>query len=103
MSVLKKGNSDTKSLYNMSLLRAILEYGASCWDPYREGQINALDRVQKKAATFANHTNDSPWEVLAQLRKIAHLYPVESMHRSVGMESCRGQVTGTMTMLPARG
>jgi len=24
----------------------ILEYGSACWDPYREAQINALDRVQ---------------------------------------------------------
>ena len=26
-----------------------------------EGQINALDRVQKKAAEFANLTNNSVW------------------------------------------
>jgi len=71
MSALKKGNGHTTSLYNMPLLRAILECGASCWDLYREGQINSLDRVQKKAATFANHTNGSVWEILAQLRKIA--------------------------------
>jgi len=32
----------------VSLVRPILEYGAACWDPYREGQIRALDRVQKK-------------------------------------------------------
>ena len=37
---------------------------------YREGQINALDSVQKKAAKFANHTNDSVWGTLAQCRKI---------------------------------
>jgi len=49
----KKGNSGTKSLANTTLLRPILEYGAACWDPYREGQIFALDRVQKKAAKFA--------------------------------------------------
>ena len=55
----------------MSLLRSILEFAASCWDPYSEGQINALDRVQKKAATFANHTKDSVWEILVQRRKIA--------------------------------
>jgi len=71
MRVLKKGNSKTRSLYSMSLLSSILEYGASCWDPYREGQINALDRVQKKAATFVNHTNDSVWEILAQRRKMS--------------------------------
>jgi hypothetical protein len=30
-----------------------------------------LDCVQKKAAKFANHTNDSDWETLSQRRKIA--------------------------------
>jgi hypothetical protein len=55
----------------MSLVRPFLAYGASCWDAYREGQINALDRVQKKAANSANHTDDSVWETLAQRRKMA--------------------------------
>jgi len=60
----------------MSLVRPILEYGASCWDPYREGQINALDRVQEKSAKFANHTNVSVWETLVQQKKGARIYPV---------------------------
>ena len=59
MRILKKGNSNTKSLAYMSLLRPILEYAATCWDPYREGQIIALDWVQKKEAKFAHHTNSS--------------------------------------------
>ena len=50
MWIVKKGNSNTKSLAYMSLVRPILEYGAACWDPYREGQMSASDRVQKKAA-----------------------------------------------------
>jgi len=33
----KMGNSSTKSLDYMSLLGPILEYGAACWDLYREG------------------------------------------------------------------
>jgi len=49
MRILKKGNSNTKRLAYMSLVRPILEYGAVCWDPYREGQISALDRVQKES------------------------------------------------------
>ena len=49
----------------------VVEYGAACWDPFREGQINAVDRVQKKAAKFVNLTNISNWETLAQWRKIA--------------------------------
>jgi len=53
----------------MSLARKILEYGVSCCDPTKEGQINALDRVQKtldrvqkKTPKFANRTNDSSLE-----------------------------------------
>jgi hypothetical protein len=45
MLVLKKGNTYTKSLAYMSLVCPILEYGASCWDLNRDGQINALDHV----------------------------------------------------------
>jgi len=71
MRILKKGNSNTKSLAYMSLVRPILEYGAACWDPYRERQITALDRVQKKAAKFAYHTNSSNWETLASRRKLS--------------------------------
>jgi len=66
--VLKKGNRYTKSLAHM-----ILEYRSACWDPCIEGQINALNRVQKTAAQFTNHTKDSEWETLAQCRMIACL------------------------------
>ena len=55
-----------------SLVRPILEYGAACWDPYRECQINALDRVQKRAAKFAQNTGLG-WESLAQRRKTARM------------------------------
>ena len=62
-----------ESLGCMSLICPILEYGTSCWGPYREGQINALGRVQKKAAKFANHTNHPFWGTLAQLKNIARI------------------------------
>jgi hypothetical protein len=71
MQILKKGNSNTKSLAYMSLECLILEYGAPCWDPYRKGQINSLDRVQKKAAKFAHHKNSPIWETLASRRKLS--------------------------------
>jgi hypothetical protein len=73
MRVLKKGNRNTRSLVYTSLVRPILEYGAAWWDPHREGQINELDRVQRKAAKFANLTNASDWDTLAQRRTVARL------------------------------
>jgi hypothetical protein len=52
MNILKKGNSNMKSLAYMSLVYPILEYGALYWDLFMEGKINALDWVQKKSAKF---------------------------------------------------
>ena len=73
MRVLKKGNWNTKRLVYTSLVRPILEYGSVCWDPCREGQIKALDRVQKRAAQNSNRAKDSDWETLAQRRTMARL------------------------------
>ena len=72
MRVLKKGNRNTKSLAYTSLVCPIFEYGAARWDPCR-GQINALDRVQQKAAQFTNRTKDSECGTLARRRTTAHL------------------------------
>ena len=73
MRIVKMGNKNPKSLAYTPLERPILEYGAACWDPYRECQISALDRVQNKAARFAHHSGGSDWESLAQRRKIARM------------------------------
>jgi hypothetical protein len=69
-----KANSSTKSIAYMSLVRLILEYWAACWNPYKEGQINALDWVQKRAPKFAHHTNDSNWKTLAQRKHTQRMY-----------------------------
>ena len=73
MRKLKKGNSNTKSLTYRSFVRQILEYGTACWDPYREGQIRALDRVQKRAARFAQNSNRRNWETLTSRRKLLRI------------------------------
>ena len=73
MRTLKKGKSSSESLAYTTLVRPILEYGAACWDPYREGQIYALDRVQRRAGKFAYHTNESNWETLTQHIKLSHV------------------------------
>ena len=73
MHILKKGNNNTKRLAYTALVRPILEYGAVWWDPYREGQVSALNRVQKRAAKFANNINQSGWETLAQRRLVVRI------------------------------
>jgi hypothetical protein len=73
MRILKKGNNNTKRLAYTALVRPILEYGAVCWDLYREGQVSALNRVQKRAAECGNNTNGTGWETLPQRRMIARI------------------------------
>jgi hypothetical protein len=46
MRILRKGNNHTERLAYTTLVRPILEYGAVCWDPHREGQVSALHHVQ---------------------------------------------------------
>ena len=72
MRILKEGNNNTKRLACTTLLRPILESGVGCWDPYREGQVSALNRVQKRATKFAN-INESGWETLAERGLIARM------------------------------
>jgi hypothetical protein len=89
------------SLAYMSLVRPILEYGTSWWDPYRDGQINASERVQKKAVLFAKYTNNLVWETLTAYEDSSHLRPFHSILRRTGMEIYREQVK--RNMLPEQG
>jgi len=50
--VLEEGNNNTKRLDFTAQVRPVPEYGAVCWDPYREGQVSAWNRVQKWAANL---------------------------------------------------
>ena len=52
-----------------------------CWDPYRECQINALERVQKRAAKFAHNTGGLDWDCLAQRRKISRVCALFKAHK----------------------
>ena len=81
MRILRKGNSNAKRLAYSSLVRTILEYGAACWDHYREGQIREVERVQMKAGKFAHHTKSLTWGTLALRRKIARLCALYKANR----------------------
>ena len=64
-----------------TLVRPILEYGSSVWDPYTQGLQDKLEKVQDRAARFVtrNYTRDEgsmtgileqlKWESLKKRRK----------------------------------
>ena len=48
-----------------AIVRPNLKYAASIWDPYNTGQINQLEKVQRRAARFTtkNYTDRQPGSV----------------------------------------
>jgi hypothetical protein len=85
-----------KCLSYTPLVRPILDYGAACWDPFTEIRINALDQVQKKAAKFANLTNDSNWETLVQRRNIARIRALYKAHSGELAWKARSNITNAI-------
>jgi len=90
-SYTQNGNNNRKRLAYTALVRPIFENGAVCWDPYREGQVSALNRLQKRAAKFSNNINEfglgnfGTAEIDSPNRR-----PFQGTHRGMGLESNRG-------------
>ncbi len=74
MRNLKKCNTKAKEIAYTSLVRPVMEYGASCWDPYRIGLKKSLERIQNRAAKYTFRKNiPARWESLEHRRKRARL------------------------------
>ena len=48
---------DVKEATYKTLVRPILEYGSSVWDPYTQGLQDELEKVQNRAARFVTRNN----------------------------------------------
>ena len=55
-----------------ALVRPTLEYAASIWDPHNIGQINQLEKVQRRAARFTtrNYTDRQPGSVTQMVKNL---------------------------------
>ena len=47
---------DVREAAYKGLVRPILEYGSSVWDPHYECLIDVLEKVQKRAARFVSES-----------------------------------------------
>ncbi|KAJ4428390.1 hypothetical protein ANN_24410 [Periplaneta americana] len=87
MKILRKASPKSREIAYLTLVRPLMEYGTTCWDPYRIYQINSLERIQYRAAKFVKGKredgNDTikelKWETLENRRRKTR---ITSMYRA---------------------
>ena len=89
-----------KSAY-ISLVRSVVEYGAIVWDPYEQGDIDRLERVQNRGIRFISkdYTTRKPGTITA-LRKQLDLPTLEQRRRDLRHNLFRRVVEGSVPGLP---
>ena len=81
---LKKCHREVKEKAYLTLVRPMLEYGDSIWDPHQKGLANKLENVQRRAARFVlgrygktdsvtDMIKELGWEKLESRRKTKRL------------------------------
>ncbi|KAJ4436838.1 hypothetical protein ANN_16970 [Periplaneta americana] len=62
-----KSNRKSKELAYKTLVRPIMENGAVDWDPYRQNQIDSIEKVQRKAAKYVKMGKGHGEEIVKDL------------------------------------
>jgi hypothetical protein len=66
----------------ISLVRSVLEYGATIWDPYQKNDIEKLEKIQRRGARFINKDYRSREErCIAKMLKRTKPYHTYLYHR----------------------
>ncbi|XP_076442761.1 uncharacterized protein LOC143281434 [Babylonia areolata] len=91
---LKIGNKKAKETAYKDLVRPLLEYAATVWDPYTANEIEALQKIQRRAARWVSNRHRQTlcvdsildslnWPSLQQRRKKARLEMFYKFHHGL--------------------
>ena len=62
---LKGCPSKLKEIAYFSMVRSLLEYSCPVWEPYRQGDVDKLNKIQRAAARFVSNNYQSKSSVTA--------------------------------------
>ncbi|KAJ4431971.1 hypothetical protein ANN_20580 [Periplaneta americana] len=68
MRILRKASPKSREIAYLTLVRPLMEYGTTCWDPYRTYQINSLERIQYRAAKFVKGKREDGNDKIKELK-----------------------------------
>ena len=93
--------SECKRNAYLSLVRSVLEYGATLWDPYLQKDINKLEQVQRKAARFVSgdYKSRTPGSMQKLLRKL-DLPPLQVRRQQLRLTFLFKVVEGLVLAMP---
>ena len=85
----------------LSLVRSVLEYGATLWDPYLQKDINKLEQVQRKATRFVSgdYMSRTPGSMQKLLRKL-NLPPLQVRRQQLRLTFLFEVVEGLVPVMP---
>ena len=67
---LKGCPSKLKEIAYFSMVRSLLEYSCPVWDPYRQGDIDKLNKIQRAAARFVTNNYQRKSSVTALIQDL---------------------------------
>ena len=67
---LKRCPSKLKKIAYFSMVRSLLEYSFPVWDPYRQGDIDKLNKIQRAAARFVTNNCQRKSSVTALIKDL---------------------------------
>jgi len=108
---LNKSTTQVKTAAYKTMIRPLVEYSSSVWDPYKSGQINNVEKIQRKAARFclgryqqtASVTammEELNWKSLAERRRAARL---AVFSRVFNHDECLSDLSTQITRAPLEG
>ena len=86
---------DVESLFQMyiSLVRPNLEYASQVWNPYKVGEVNSLEHVQKFALRMCAKSWDTSYEELLQLFSLPDL-----QQRRLDLDLCTFRIVNALIL-----
>ena len=87
----------------LSLVRSVLEYGCTVWDPYLQRDIDQLERVQRKAIRFitGDYKSMTPGTI-NKLQNKLQFSPLETRRKAIRLTFMYKLVEGLVPAMPSK-